>query len=70
MVDLNAVISDLKKRVERGRAEGRYPPGLEQQLDAEFAAILEVVHRGDNSLHEMDMRLRSVSDASVDLGHA
>lgn len=32
------------------RQEGKYPPGLEQQLEAEFTNIMEVIHRGNDVL--------------------
>lgn len=44
------VLDELRVRVERRRQEGKYPPGLEEQLEAEFDAILEVVHRGQDSV--------------------
>lgn len=37
-------MGDLRKRVELNRQLGRYPVGLEEQLEADFKAIMEVVH--------------------------
>jgi len=50
MEQLDDVLQELEARVARRRIEGKYPPGLERQLEAEFVAILEVVHRGDDSI--------------------
>ena len=41
-------MSDLRKRVELNRQLGRYPVGLEEQLEADFRAIMEVVHGTDD----------------------
>lgn len=42
------IIKELERRVAVRRKEGKYPIGLEQQLEADFEAILEVVHRGND----------------------
>ena len=44
MFDTSALMNDLRKRVELNRQLGRYPVGLEEQLEADFRAIMEVVH--------------------------
>ena len=44
MFDTSALMSDLRKRVELNRQLGLYPVGLEEQLEADFKAIMEVVH--------------------------
>lgn len=38
------VQDEIARRVAVLRQEGRYPLGLEEQLEAEFAAIMDVVH--------------------------
>ena len=50
MTTSEEVLEELKRRVTVRRQEGKYPPGLEDQLEAEFAAILEVVHRGEDEV--------------------
>lgn len=37
--DVDALVAELRARVERRRAEGAYPPDLEQELDAHFARV-------------------------------
>lgn len=37
--DVDALVAELKARVARRRAEGDYPPGLEQALDAHFERV-------------------------------
>jgi len=50
MTTSEEVLTELRRRVENRRQEGKYPPDLERQLEAEFAAILEVVHRGEDEV--------------------
>ena len=46
-IDVDEIIADLRSRVDRRRADGEYPPGLEEQLEAEFEAIMRGVHRDE-----------------------
>ena len=62
MVNNEAVLRELAKRVELRRQQGRYPIGLEQQLSAEFEAILSVVHRGDDTISEIHRVSRLLTD--------
>lgn len=48
------VVAELQRRVAERRLAGKYPVGLEQQLSAEFDAIMSVVHRGGDSIDEID----------------
>lgn len=50
MLTSESVIAVLQERVRQRRQEGKYPPGLEQQLEAEFRNIMEVIHRGSDVL--------------------
>ena len=65
MVNNEVVLRELAKRVELRRQEGRYPIGLEQQLSAEFDAILSVVHRGDDTISRIQFTLSQLAE---DLG--
>lgn len=60
MTTFDEVLDTLRSRVAQRRQEGKYPPGLEQQLQAEFAAILEVVHRGEDEVDHIGHVLRQV----------
>lgn len=65
MVKNEEVISELMQRVQLRRQEGRYPAGLEEQLAAEFDAIISVVHRGDNTINEIHRAIEQlISDLS------
>lgn len=57
MTTSNDIINTLKARVEQRRHEGKYPVGLEEQLEAEFKAIMDVVHRGDDVLGSVEALL-------------
>ena len=50
MSEQNAIVNELQKRVAAARQAGRYPVGLEQQLEADFKAIMDVVHRSGDQL--------------------
>lgn len=51
------VIEILKERVHQRRQEGKYPVGLEEQLEAEFKNIMDVVHRGTDVLGDVQQLL-------------
>jgi len=53
MTTSEEVIAQLEARVAQRRQEGKYPVGLEQQLEAEFKNIMDVVHRGNNVLDDV-----------------
>jgi hypothetical protein len=44
--DIDQVLAEIRDDVAKKRAEGMYPPGLEQQLEAEFQTILSFTKRG------------------------
>jgi len=64
-MDTEKVLAEINSRVAQRRQEGRYPVGLEQQLSAEFDAILSVVHRGDDTISEIRRITKLLSE---DLG--
>lgn len=62
MTTSQEIIAELETRVARRRQEGKYPIGLEQQLEAEFKAIMDVVHRGNNVLGDVKFLLDRCRD--------
>jgi hypothetical protein len=62
MANNEELLNELTRRVEVRRQEGRYPAGLEQQLSAEFDAILSVVHRGEDTISEIHRVSRLLTD--------
>lgn len=62
MTTSEEVLDELRRRVEIRRQEGKYPPGLEQQLEAEFVAILEVVHRGKDEVEHIAHEITRLRD--------
>lgn len=53
MLNSEDVVALLQARVHQRRQEGKYPVGLEEQLEAEFKNIMEVVHRGNDVLGDV-----------------
>ncbi len=49
--ELAALLAEIKKSVAHKRSTGEYPPGLETQLDSEFATLLTA----DDDLSVTDM---------------
>ena len=59
-----SIQEELLRRVEENRQLGRYPVGLEEQLEADFRAIMEVVHGTD----DLDgFRIGELSALKIDL---
>jgi hypothetical protein len=71
MANNEELLKELTRRVQLRRQEGRYPVGLEQQLSAEFDAILAVVHRGDDTISEIHRvsRLLTADISGMNSGH-
>ena len=67
MTTTQQLLDEIKRRVAERRQSGQYPPGLEEQLDAEFKAILEVVHRGSDTIAEIDTVLNRLRGQLEDL---
>jgi hypothetical protein len=45
-----SIQEELQRRVLENRQLGKYPVGLEEQLEADFKAIMEVVHGREGQL--------------------
>jgi SAM-dependent methyltransferase len=65
--DVDALVAELRARVERRRAEGVYPPGLEAELDAHFARVTSRSERPSfdrvrSALHELHLAGRFGAD--------
>lgn len=58
------IVAELQEQVAQRRIAGDYPVGLESELEAEFDAILEMTHRGQDKVESMRALLVSLS-ASV-----
>ena len=57
MTTSTEIIEELERRVAQRRQEGKYPLGVEQQLEAEFKAIIDVVHRGTDMVGDLSLLL-------------
>lgn len=67
MTTSTEIIAELENRVARRRQEGKYPVGLEQQLEAEFKSIMDVVHRGNDVLGDVKFLLDRCRDELASL---
>lgn len=55
------IVVEIQDRVARRRIAGDYPVGLEAELEAEFDAILEMTHRGQDRVESMRDLLQNAS---------
>jgi hypothetical protein len=62
MTNNEELLKELARRVHLRRQEGRYPAGLEEQLSAEFDAIIAVVHRGDDTVDDFDTVIKALEE--------
>lgn len=67
-VDVDELVDKLQERVATRRAMGDYPPGLEEQLEAEFKLIMDAVHRPEINTGDLEQRIAAVTDATLALG--
>ena len=65
MTNNEELLKELARRVHLRRQEGRYPAGLEQQLSAEFDAIIAVVHRGDDTVDDFDTVIKALEEVVI-----
>jgi hypothetical protein len=45
--EIEQIMAGIQDTINRRRASGEYPAGLETELEAEFASILALTHRGE-----------------------
>lgn len=62
--DVDELVRTLQARVAQRRAAGEYPPGLEEQLEAEFEQIMKAVHRHELDTDELRRRVDVVGEAT------
>jgi len=59
-IEFEDLVAMLQRRVAARRASGDYPPGLEEQLEAEYAVIMAAMHRGELTTDELGRRVATV----------
>lgn len=67
-IDVDDLVDRLQERVAIRRAMGEYPPGLEEQLEAEFKLIMDAVHRHEIDTGDLEQRIAAVSHATHSVG--
>lgn len=60
IVDIDSILAEIREQVQRRRAEGAYPPGLESELESEFVHILSLTQRGVNQRSDEVQELLSL----------
>jgi hypothetical protein len=67
-IDVGAIVDTLQARVADRRALGDYPPGLEEQLEAEFDQMMKAVHRHEVGTAPLEHRVNVVQAATDAIG--
>ena len=62
-IEMKELLQQIRNRVEERRAAGLYPPGLEQQLEREFAEIMSSTNRRYFASKDLQMQLEYLEDA-------
>ena len=63
-MEIADVQAEIERRVAEFRRQGRYPLGLEQQLEAEFTAMMETLHARRDVVHDLGPELRNLGEAT------
>jgi hypothetical protein len=66
-LDITLLLEKIRSQVVERRAAGLYPPGLEQQLEREFAEIMSSTNRRYFASNELQVQLRHLEEAFVRL---
>jgi hypothetical protein len=56
-IEMSAILQQIKNRIDEKRLSGSYPPGLEQQLEREFAEIMSSTNRRYFASKELQLQL-------------
>ena len=62
-VDVALLLTGIKEQIASKRLSGEYPPGLEQQLEREFAEIMSSTNRRYFASKDLKVQLRHLEDA-------
>jgi hypothetical protein len=63
-IDVDALVADLQASINARRLAGDYPPGLEEQLEAEFDQIMRSVRRDEIDTTELATLIERVGVAT------
>jgi hypothetical protein len=66
-LDITLLLGKIRSQVVERRAAGLYPPGLEQQLEREFAEIMSSTNRRYFASNELQVQLRHLEESFVRL---
>ncbi len=66
-LSIDEIQRQLQQRISTRRQAGDYPPGLEEQLEAEFRNILETTYRGTRGLDHLEARMNMLREAMAEI---
>ena len=66
-LSIEEIQHQLQQRISARRQAGDYPPGLEEQLEAEFRNILETTYRGTHGLEHLEARMNMLREAVAEI---
>jgi hypothetical protein len=66
-LSIEEIQRQLQQRINTRRQTGDYPPGLEEQLEAEFRDILETTYRGTRGLDHLEARMNMLREAMAQI---
>jgi hypothetical protein len=67
-VDLDEILAQLKASIAARRLSGDYPEGLEQQLEAEFDAMMRAINRDEINTEQLAALVDAVTTAVHGVG--
>ena len=62
-IQISELLQRIHSQIEERRAAGLYPPGLEQQLENEFAEIMSSTNRRYFASNDLQVQLRHLEEA-------
>ena len=62
-IQISELLQQIHSQIDERRAAGLYPPGLEQQLEHQFAEIMSSTNRRYFASRDLQTQLRNLEDA-------
>ena len=62
-IQMTELLKQIREQIDERRSDGLYPPGLEQQLEREFAEIMTSTNRRYFASKDLQVQLQDLEDA-------
>ena len=62
-IQMTELLKQIREQIDERRSDGLYPPGLEQQLEREFAEIMTSTNRRYFASKDLQVQLQALEDA-------